>query len=168
MAGAAFGLARFRSGDERLRADWRGRYGYEPVLSETFVEKERFEGPATGQRTGSKWGKHKDAGAGRGHGHRSSIKRIFVYPLDAQARERLCEGMVSPRLPVPKPEPQDWAEAEFGSVDLSDRRLNRRLLEIARDFMLVHKPKFRKRVKADQDEGSVSIFQHPNTNMDDY
>src|SRR5436309_8191234 len=29
----------------RLRADWKGLYGYEPLLVETFVEGERFEGP---------------------------------------------------------------------------------------------------------------------------
>src|SRR5437867_8166105 len=120
---------------KRLRADWRGRYGYEPVLSETFVEKERFEGTCYRAANWIEVGQTQGRGRqDRVHGHRSSIKRIFVYPLDAQARERLCEGMVSPRVPVPKREPQDWAEAEFGSVDLADRRLNRRLLEIARDF----------------------------------
>jgi len=154
---------------KRLRADWRGRYGYEPVLSETFVEKERFEGTCYRAANWIEVGQTQGRGRqDRVHGHRSSIKRIFVYPLDAQARERLCEGMVSPRVPVPKREPQDWAEAEFGSVDLSDRRLNRRLLEIARDFYARPQAQIPQACQSRaKTKAAYRFFKHPNTNMDD-
>src|SRR6266850_2485443 len=154
---------------KRLRADWRGRYGYEPVLSETFVEKERFEGTCYRAANWIEVGQTQGRGRqDRVHDHRSSIKRIFVYPLDAQARERLCEGMVSPRVPVPKREPQDWAEAEFGSVDLSDRRLNRRLLEIARDFYARPQAQIPQACQSRaKTKAAYRFFKHPNTNMDD-
>jgi len=64
--------------------------------------------------------------------------------------------------------PQDWAEAEFGSVDLKDRRLNRRAVEIARDFygrpqaQIPQACQSRARTKA-----AYRFFKHPNTNMDD-
>ena len=154
---------------KRLRQDWRGRYGYEPELAETFIEKERFEGTCYRAANWIEVGQTQGRGRqDRGHGHRSRVKRIFVYPLDAEARERLCEGAVRRTVAVTKPEPQDWAEAEFGSVDLSDRRLNRRLLEIARDFyarpqaQIPQACQSRARTKA-----AYRFFKHPDTNMDD-
>src|SRR5437899_4854070 len=154
---------------KRLRADWRGRYGYEPVLVETFIDKERFEG--TCYRAANWIPVGETQGRGRqdpAHCRRSSIKRIFVYPLDRQARERLCEG-ATPRVRViTKRDPEDWAEAEFGSVKLGDRRLNRRLLEIARDFyarpqaQIPQACQTRARTKA-----AYRFFKHPSTNMDD-
>jgi hypothetical protein len=154
---------------KRLRADWRGRYGYEPVLVETFIDKERFEGTcyraANWVEVGETQGRGRQDGA---HRRRSSIKRIFVYALHRQARQRLCEGMLGPREGIIKPKPEDWAEAEFGNVDLGDRRLNRRLLEIARDFyarpqaQIPQACQTRARTKA-----AYRFFKHPSTNMDD-
>jgi hypothetical protein len=154
---------------KRLRADWRGRYGYEPVLAETFIEKERFAG--TCYRAANWIEVGETQGRGRQdvrHCRRSSVKRIFVYPLQSQARERLCEAAVKPRMAIAKREPEDWAEAEFGSVELGDRRLNRRLLEIARDFyarpqaQIPQACQTRARTKA-----AYRFFKHPSTTMDD-
>jgi hypothetical protein len=66
----------------RIASDWRARYGYEPVLLETFVEKERFAG---GCYKASNWtmvGETK----GRGkldvhHEHKVPIKTVWLYPL---------------------------------------------------------------------------------------
>src|SRR5436190_10711425 len=154
----------------RLRADWKGRYGYEPLLVETFVECERFEGTCYRAANWLELGQTQGRGRqDRGHSRRTPIKRIFVYPLQAEARQRLCEGMLAPvpasRIPAA---PQDWAEAEFGSVDLKDRRLNRRAVEIARDFygrpqaQIPQACQSRARTKA-----AYRFFKHPNTNMDD-
>src|SRR5438105_4277011 len=113
---------------KRLRADWRGRYGYEPTLVETFIDKERFEG--TCYRAANWIEVGETQGRGRQdatHRRRCSVKRIFVYPLDQRARERLCEGVMAPMVAAAKRDSEDWAEAEFGSVDLGDRRLNWRL-----------------------------------------
>ena len=46
-----------------------------------------------------------------------------------QAREQLGGG-----APLAVPEPQDWAEQEFGSAPLGDQRLNQRLRTLAQDF----------------------------------
>src|SRR5438034_981877 len=154
----------------RLRADWKGRYGYEPLLVETFVECERFEGTCYRAANWLELGQTQGRGRqDRGHSRRTPIKRIFVYPLQAEARQRLCEGMLAPVPASGIPAaPQDWAEAEFGSVDLKDRRLNRRAVEIARDFygrpqaQIPQACQSRARTKA-----AYRFFKHPNTNMDD-
>ena len=154
---------------KRLRPDWRQRYGYEPVMVETFIDKERFDG--TCYRAANWIEVGETQGRGRQdpwHQRRCSIKRVYVYALDAQARERLCEAAVAPKLTVLQSEPEDWAEAEFGTVDLGDRRLNRRAVEIARDFyarpqaQIPQACQSRARTKA-----TYRFFRHPNTNMDD-
>jgi hypothetical protein len=153
----------------RLRADWRGRYGYEPVLAETFIEKERFEGTCYRAANWIEVGETQGRGRqDRAHCRRSGVKRMFVYPLDRQARDRLCEGAVAPPLAVRKREPQDWAEAEFGSVDLKDRRLDRRLLEIARDFYARPQAQIPQACQSRaKTKAAYRFFKHPNTNMDD-
>jgi len=153
---------------KRLGADWRGRYGYEPALVETFIDKERFEG--TCYRAGNWIEVGQTQGRGRqdsSHSRRSSIKRIFVYPLDRGARERLCEGITVPRVTVQR-EAADWAEAEFGSVNLGDRRLNRRLLEIARDFYARPQSQIPQACQTPaRAKAAYRFFKHPDTNMDD-
>jgi hypothetical protein len=67
---------------KRIASDWRTQYGYEPVLLETFVEKERFAG---GCYKASNWtmvGETK----GRGkldvrHDHKLPVKTVWLYPL---------------------------------------------------------------------------------------
>jgi hypothetical protein len=66
----------------RIATDWRLRYGYEPVLLETFVDTERFAG------TCYKAGNWICVGAtqGRGkldryHEHNLPVKSVWLYPL---------------------------------------------------------------------------------------
>jgi hypothetical protein len=153
----------------RLTTDWKGRYGYEPLLAETFVEQERFEGTCYRAANWLEVGQTQGRGRqDRTHRRPSPVKRIFVYPLTAQARPQLCEGSVAPAVRPTRPAPQDWAEAEFGNADLNDRRLNRRLVEIARDFyarpqaQIPQACQSRARTKA-----AYRFFKHPSTNMDD-
>ena len=76
---------------KRLRADWRSRYGYEPVLAETFIDKERFEG--TCYRAANWIEVGQTQGRGRQdamHCKRSSVKRIIrVSSGRASARTAL-------------------------------------------------------------------------------
>ena len=74
-----------------LRADWRWRYGYDPVLLETFVEIPRFSG---GSYRAANWVR---IGQTRGRGkleknHRqvAPIKEIWLCPLHPQFRQLLC------------------------------------------------------------------------------
>lgn len=67
---------------KRLKEDMPDRYGYCPVLLETFVDRERFEGTcyraANWQRLGQTKGRGK---CDRNHTAAIPIKDIYVYPL---------------------------------------------------------------------------------------
>jgi len=75
----------------RLPRDFRERYGYEPVLLETFVERERFTGAcyvAAGfTYVGDTQGRGK---LDREHRCGLPVKRIFVRPLVPDFRRVLC------------------------------------------------------------------------------
>ena len=67
---------------KRIAADWRIRYGFEPVLLETFVDTERFTGTCY---KASNW-VCVGATQGRGkldryHEHRLPVKSVWLYPL---------------------------------------------------------------------------------------
>jgi Domain of unknown function (DUF4338)/Transposase DNA-binding len=113
----------------RLPQDWQQRYGHKPLLVETFVDRERFTGlcfaAANWQRIG--------ASTGRGRlGPKEalcSLKDIWVYPLEAQARQRLQQESPPPLLPRPLLEslaqPAGCAQ-ELARLALKDARLTRR------------------------------------------
>jgi hypothetical protein len=112
----------------RLPEDWEERYHVRPVLVETFVDPTLFAG------TCYKAANWMDVGqsAGRRDG---KPKRVFLYPLCPGWRDTLC---TEPRIrlgDIPRPEaPEHWAEEEFGTVRLYDKRLKERLYRIAQDF----------------------------------
>ena len=122
----------------RLRRDWVERYGVRPMLLETYVERDRFEG--TSYRAAN-WC-HVGATQGRGRMDRdrtysAPIKDVYVYPLQRDARKELCVE------PQPKPircrsgeagVAEDWAEEELGEAEIGDRRLSKRLVSIAQAF----------------------------------
>mgnify|MGYP000464291937 CR=1 FL=1 len=75
---------------KKLPYDWEARYHYRPVLLETFVDKERFEGTCY---KAANWIYVGDT-RGRGkldihHEHKEPVKAVFVYPLDRHYRRRL-------------------------------------------------------------------------------
>lgn len=119
-----------------LCADWQERYGFAPVVLETFVESGRFKG--TSYRAANWQWVGQSVGRGRQDRARSfsvPYKDVYVYALTQHAREVLCRAE-----PKAEPEhnrrakPDDWAEEEFGQARLNDERLNKRLLTVARDF----------------------------------
>lgn len=119
----------------RLRGDWRQRYGYEPWLVETFIEAQRFAG------TCYRASNFVEVGITRGRGRqdgqnqrRLAIKRVLLYAWNRQARQHLCRVETVGRRPTPAPVAKDWAEDEFGRVQLPDERLRQRLLTMARDL----------------------------------
>ena len=118
---------------KRLARDWQEKYDISPVLLETFVERDRFKGTCY---RASNW-KHIGITKGRGRQdcknlYSKSIKDIYVYELEPNAREILCDG--KPRIERKIKEPVDWADEELGQAQLGDRRRVDRLLTIARDF----------------------------------
>jgi hypothetical protein len=74
----------------RIASDWQTRYGYAPVLLETFVDSERFTGTCY---KASNW-VCVGATQGRGkldryHEHKLPKKSVWLYPLDKDFRRCL-------------------------------------------------------------------------------
>ena len=71
----------------RIAADWRSRYGYSPVLLETFVELERFTGTcyraANWIEVGTTQGRGK---LEKNHRRVLPLKSVLVYPLQKNFR----------------------------------------------------------------------------------
>jgi GNAT superfamily N-acetyltransferase len=75
----------------RLRADFQERYGYGPVLLETFVERERFTGACYKAAGWEYVGDTKGRGKlDRHHLKALPVKRVFVKPLVPDFRQVLC------------------------------------------------------------------------------
>jgi len=75
----------------RLPSDFKERYGYSPMLLETFVEQERFRGTCY---KASNWTYVGDTqGRGKLNRRRETklpVKQVYLYPLDGRFREVLC------------------------------------------------------------------------------
>lgn len=113
---------------KRLPDDWEQRYGYRPLLIESYVDPTRYRGTCY---RASNW-QYIGATSGRRDG---VAKWIFIYPLYHDWQQRLCR--VTPvKLNTDRvvSNPANWAEGEYGSVRLYDNRLKRRLYQIAQDF----------------------------------
>jgi hypothetical protein len=152
----------------RLRGDWKQRYGYEPLLVETFVEQAQFQGTCYRAANWKEVGQTEGRGRqDRDHDRPTSVKRVWVYKLHAQARKQLCVAAAEPSAPAPpRPEPQDWAEEEFGGACL-DQRLKRRLLVIARDFYARPQAQIPEACQSRaKTKAAYRFFKHEDTQMD--
>jgi Domain of unknown function (DUF4338) len=96
VAQRVVGRVRKEAGRDRVVArqlprDWRTRYGYEPVLLETFVESPRHCGTcykaANWQPIGTTTGRGKKSTS---HDATLPAKRIWLYPLRRDYRAALC------------------------------------------------------------------------------
>jgi len=75
----------------QLPQDWQKRYGYTPVLLETFVEQKRFQGTCYRAANWTHVGQTKGRGKlDRKNLHALPIKDIFLYPLHKRFRQILC------------------------------------------------------------------------------
>jgi hypothetical protein len=111
----------------RIGADWKQRYGYEPVMLETYVEHERFRGVSYRAANWIEIGETTGRGRqDRKHACSGTRKKVFVYPRCPGWREQLGVAEAA--------EPEEWAEREFGKAHFGDIRLKRRFVSIARDF----------------------------------
>lgn len=111
----------------RIGKDWQERYGYSPWLMETCVDTSL---PGTVYRAAN-W---IEVGMTAGRGRQDTSgkvslpkKRVFLYPLCQMTLKQLCgchRGRAEP----------GWVYREFGGAELGDKRLERRLLELATSF----------------------------------
>jgi hypothetical protein len=77
---------------KRLVSDWEKRYNYQPVLLETYVEKERFSGTCYRAANWIKVGQTQGRGKlDRQHQHALPLKDIWLYALRADFRDILCQ-----------------------------------------------------------------------------
>jgi len=114
--------------------DFESRYGYRPLLLESFVDTSHFTGTCYQAANWLRIGKTQ----GRGRQDRlnekaETIKDIYVYPLANDFRQRigLAEGRGLDAIDITSGvEGQGWAQHEFGGAPLGDVRLSRRLVEI--------------------------------------
>ena len=116
----------------RLAADFARRYGYSPLLVETFVDSSCHAGTSL---KASNWilvGETCGRGRFAPAGVQVPVKSIYMYPLQPAWREQL--GLAT-REPIPALGPGEgldraqWAEQEFGGAPLGDVRLSRRLVQ---------------------------------------
>ena len=81
----------------RLPDDWQARYGYRPMLLETFVQSDRFAG--TSYRAANWTHVGQTQGRGKLDVHRTHAlprKDIWLYPLRRDFRRRLCAPLNPP------------------------------------------------------------------------
>jgi hypothetical protein len=77
--------------EKRIGNDWQERYGYKPVLLETFVQKDRFRGSSYAAANWKCVGQTQGRGKYDRHTERKEpIKTVWIRPLAKDYRQRLC------------------------------------------------------------------------------
>lgn len=120
----------------RLVGDWTERYGYAPVLAETFVDPSRFAGTCYQAANWLRVGQTVARPTAYPNGKvAEGPKDIYLYPISDHWREVLCAEPEVALCSTPRPEsPSDWTEEEFARVQFFDQRLKHRLFTLAADF----------------------------------
>jgi hypothetical protein len=121
---------------DRLANDWMGRYGYAPVLAETFVDPSRYVGTCYRAANWVYVGKSAARPTAYRNGKVSEgAKDIYVCPIRADWQQVLCaEPQVALGETARLSGVSDWTEEEFGAVRFFDERLKKRLYRLAADF----------------------------------
>lgn len=120
---------------QQLPKDFAQRYGYRPLLIESFVDTSRSAGTCY---RAANWIR---IGCTRGRGRQDrlrqsaeTVKDIYLYPLDKDFRAKLglsADAGLGPLTPMDGVDETSWAEKEFGGASLGDARLSKRLVNIA-------------------------------------
>ena len=120
----------------RLVNDWTERYGYAPVLAETFVDPSRYAG--TCYRAANWWWVGQTVARPTAYPNgkvADGPKDIYLYPISDNWKEELCAEPEVALCSTPLPEaPADWTEEEFARAQFFDERLKHRLFTLAADF----------------------------------
>ncbi len=118
----------------RLPDEIEARYGYRPLLVETFVDPETHAGTvfaaAGWERVGETTGRGRFARPGQ---ERRSVKAVWMRPLRSDWRAVLGVAPAPAEAlgPADGRERGSWTANEFGGAPLGDRRLSRRLVTSA-------------------------------------
>jgi len=116
----------------RIGQDWGQRFGIEPVALETFVDGQRYLGTCY---QAANWTQIGQTSGRRAADRAAGPKQIFFYPLVGNWRQILCTAPPRGLGQRPRPsDPADWVEDEFGTLEVYDPRLKRRLFSLVHDF----------------------------------
>jgi hypothetical protein len=114
----------------QVAGDWFKRYGVEPVLVETYVDRVRHDGRSLAAANWRRLGQSKCRGRDdRQRKGGLSAKDVWVYELHPRARARLQDlplERLAPRSVFAPALKADWAQEEMAGVSLGDERLNAR------------------------------------------
>ena len=119
----------------RLAVDFEQHYQYKPYLIESFVDIEHYSGTCYRAANWIEIGQTK--GRGRQDRYSKSAlsrKAIYVYPLESEFRKHLglSPNAGSGALAITDGlDAEHWAEYEFGGAPLGDKRLSKRLVNVA-------------------------------------
>ena len=113
LASKALGLAL-----RRLPDDFQDRYGYRPLLVETFVEKGRYQGTSLAAANWRRVGETAGRGRFAAPGAEVAVKAVWLYPLGHAWRAQL--GVAEP------PAPKVLGAAENLAADVWAERIRRR------------------------------------------
>lgn len=116
--------------------DFEIRYGYRPLLLETFVDTTHYRGTCYKAANWNWIGQTKGSGRqGLPIKQDETVKDIYAYPIDPAFRikmglpENCGLGAIDLHTGL---DGENWAQNEFGSAPLGDKRLSNRLVEIGR------------------------------------
>jgi hypothetical protein len=118
----------------RVAKDFEKRYGLEPWLLESFVDREHYEGTCFQAANWVCVGQTKGRGRNGSNKEGKSIKDVYLYPLVSNFRFRMGLGKTENVEPLALGhglESERWAEQEFGGCELGNVRLNAQLVKIA-------------------------------------
>jgi len=118
-----------------IATDFEQQYGYRPLLIESFVDTEHYSGTCYKAANWLAIGKTKGRGRQDQHCETAlSQKTIYMYSLENQFRKQLglssSAGLGALNISEGLDAAQ-WAELEFGGAPLGDKRLSKRLVDIA-------------------------------------
>jgi len=119
----------------KLPHDFEKRYGYRPLLLESFIDKSQFDGTCYKAANWLKLGETKGRGRqDRNNKKAETIKDIYVYPIDKDFQQKIGVPLANriEALSISSGiESECWAENEFANAPLGDKRIIRRLIEVA-------------------------------------
>jgi hypothetical protein len=118
-----------------LPDDFARQFGYRPWLVESFVDTRYYSGTCYRASNWIAVGQTKGRGRqDRGKQFALNPKAIYVYPLEAEFRQRMglsADAGLGALSPAQGLETEQWAENEFGGAPLGDARLSKRLVKVA-------------------------------------
>ena len=120
---------------QRVGADFKGRYGLEPWLLESFVNTQAYEGTCYQAANWLSLGRSTGRGRNGPHHTEGAPKEVYVYELNRRWPEQMGIVPKSQRIRALSLEEslcnQHWVEAEFQGADLGHQDTTERLLRIA-------------------------------------